>query len=293
MDKITGRLLLIAAVINIICVIAFYIMGRAIIFFVFLTYGIPLLVPPVLVTWALCRILRRKEWRMAIPELSRCAGVLLLPVIYTFVVYPLMNRQVFFFELPDGTEMSVWKEYIVFEHYNRFRAPKDNYIYMGEGQEDYAISISNAGEMSVWVNDNADKIEVCNPRFPLVGIYEGKNNGGKFWFNKETPITSTCAKFAYDYDNDGIFSAGEYDYTIVRSFDVEHQRWYFPHREYYKFKEVDGSPWVLSLDSVARKDSVDTALYVDYFHYQDSVQHSQLSVTYPQKGTNLWKKNVD
>lgn len=288
-DKITWRLLLIAAVINIICVIAFYIMGRAVIFLVFLTFGIPLLLPPILVVWALCRILRRKEWRMAIPELLGCAGVLLLPVIYTFVVYPLMNRQVFFFELPDGTEMTVWEDYIVFEHYNRFRAPKDNYIYMGEGQYDYAISISNAGEMSVWVFNNADEIKVSNPRFPLVGIYEDWKNGGMFWFNKETPIRSTWVNLKYNYMRDGLASTGNYDYEIVLGDSMVHQSWYFPNCECYLLKKDDALSWVLPLDSVAHRDSINMARDMKYHHYQDSVQHSQLSVTYPQKGTNLWQ----
>lgn len=289
-DKITWWLLLIAAVINVALIIACYIMGlvTTILLLLLLCLGVPALLPFVLVVWAFCRTIKRKKWKTAIPELSGCVVVLLLPVIYLWIVEPLVNRRVFFFELPDGTEMTVWKDYIVFEHYNSFHAPKDNYIYMGEWQENYAISISNAGEMSVWVNDNADKIEVSNPRFLLVGIYEGGYNGGLFWFNKETPITSTYVKLVSHYEHDGIHSGGIYDYYIVRSDSVEHQTWIYPGREYKKL--LGKTPSVMSIDSVVREDSAMMEFEMQFYHYQDSVQHSQLSATYPQKGCNLKKK---
>ena len=290
-DKISWLLLLIAAVMNVALVFAFYEMGYIALFLVLLCLGVPVLLPIVLVVWAFCRIVKRKEWRKAKTELFSCVMVFLLPIIYFGVVEPLINRQVFFFELPDGTEMTVWKDYIVFEHYGNYRAPKDNYIYMGEYQEHYAVSISNDGEMRVWMRDNADKIEVCNPRFPLVGIYEGWNNGGRFWFNKETPITSTYVNLAYDYYHDGISSGGDYYYDIVRADSVEHHLWYFPARLYCQFDEYKDSPWVSAIDSIARRDSASMAEDMKLFHYQDSVQHSQLSVSYPQKGRNLWKKS--
>lgn len=284
-------MLSIAAIINMAFVVAFHLMGSAIILLIFLCLGIPVLLPLGLVILAFCWTMGRKEWRKAIPELSACMIILLLPVFYAFVVYPLMNRQVFFFELPDGTEMTVWEDYIVFDHYDSFRTPKDNYIYMGKDRNHYAISISDQGELSAWVNGAANEIAVCNPRFPLVGIYEGQNNGGRFWFDKETPITSTYVKLTYLYMHDGLASAGDYDYSIVRSDSVEFHNWYFPGIMYYQLKESTYSPWALAIDSVARRDSIDMAQDMKFFHYQDSVQHSQLSATYPQKGTHLWQKN--
>lgn len=93
---------------------------------------------------------------------------------------------------------------------------------MGKGQENNAVSISNAGETSVGGRSNADKIKVSKHRFLLVGIYEGKNNGDLFWFNKETPISSTWVKLTYNYMQDGLSTGGYYNYYIAGADSIEH-----------------------------------------------------------------------
>lgn len=270
----------IAAILTTVTVL-WYRLGGIVVFFLGLTLGAPVLIPYIALLVILVKSLGKKD-RFHKTSVVLCILIaLIMPAGCVFS--DIQDSQCRNYQLlPDGTEMTVWKDYIIFEHYAKNSEPTDNYLFVGQEQENYSFRITPENEIFLWVESRADVVSAKNPRYKLRGIYEGEV--GEYWYNAENPISEQQIAFSHSFTNDGIFSGGSYDYIIMSPDSVWRRGWSYPNHDYREIRQTIDKH--LSRKEQARKDSTRLEQYLRYNYiqksdatiridYSDSVQYRQ------------------
>lgn len=270
----------IAAILTTVTVL-WYRLGDIVVFFLGLTLGAPVLIPYIALLVILVKSLGKKD-RFHKTSVVLCILIaLIMPVGWVFSdIQDSQYRN--YHLLPDGTEMTVWKDYIIFEHYAKNSEPTDNYLFVGHEQENYSFCITPENEIFLWVESRADEVSAKNPRYKLGGIYEGEV--GEYWYNAESPTSEQQIAFSHSFTYDGIFTGGSYDYIIMTPDSAWYRGWSYPSRDYRETIETYNKH--LSRQEQAKKDSTRLERDLRYHHiqksdailhidYRDSVQYRQ------------------
>lgn len=254
----------IAAILTTVTVL-WYRLGGIVVFFLGLTLGAPVLIPYIALFVILVQSLGKKD-RFHKTSVVLCILIaLIMPAGCVFS--DIQDSQCRNYQLlPDGTEMTVWKDYIIFEHYAKNSEPTDNYLFVGQEQENYSFRITPENEIFLWVESRADEVSAKNPRYKLRGIYEGEV--GEYWYNAENPISEQQIAFSHSFTNDGIFSGGSYDYIIMSPDSVWRRGWSYPNHDYREIRQTIDKH--LSRKEQARKDTTRLEQYLRYNYIQKS-----------------------
>lgn len=254
----------IAAILTTVTVL-WYRLGDIVVFFLGLTLGAPVLIPYIALLVILVKSLGKKD-RFHKTSVVLCILIaLIMPAGCVFS--DIQDSQYRNYQLlPDGTEMTVWKDYIIFEHYAKNSEPTDNYLFVGQEQENYSFRITPENEIFLWVEKRSDEVFAKNPRYKLRGIYEGEV--GEYWYNAENPISEQQIAFSHSFVHDGIFTGGSYDYIIMTPDSAWHRGWSYPNHDYRETIETYNKH--LSRQEQAKKDSTRLERDLRYHHIQKS-----------------------
>ena len=210
------------------------------------------------------------------------AIIALLVPIAGITYWEIQNNQVrYYYDLPDNNTMTVWQEYIIFEKYTSFFAPRTNYIKLPSGADEWELTIDSAGHSAVYVYKKAHKIRNVSPKYPLVAIYKGFP--GRYWLYTDFPAEKWMAHFHYHYDHDGLASGADLYYTSVTNDSVCHIIGSYPGREYYEYSQTE--PYSEPMDSFLVSFQKDVEYYQSgiyptekgkskYCFWPDSTQYS-------------------
>lgn len=274
----------IAAILTTVTVLL-YLYGDIVVLFLGFSLGAPVLLPYIALLVILVKSLGKKD-RFHKTSVVLCILIALIMPAGCVVTEMQNSHFRFFHTLPDGTEMTIWKDYIIFEHYEKNDKPTDNYLYVGLGQENYSFRITPDNNLFLWVENRSGEVSVMNPRYRLGGIYEGEV--GEYWYNAEWPISKQQVSFNHAFVHDGIFTGGSYEYIIMNQDSVYHSRWSYPSHDYRDTKQTYNKH--LSRQEQARQDSTRLEQYLRYNYiqtsdatvridYRDSVQYRQGGAT--------------
>lgn len=214
----------------------------------FIFFGLLLCFPILALLAGLVCVIKATYKLDSIPKVTLFlwAIIAILAIPISITMWETQNNQVrYYYDLPDNNTMTVWQEYIIFEKYTSFFPPRTNYIKLPSGTDEWELTIDSAGHSAVYVYKKAHKIKNVSPKYPLVAIYEG--NPGQYWLYADFPADQWMAHFHYDYDHDGLASAGFLRYTAVVNDSVCHINGSYPGREYAEFNQ--GEPYVEPMDS--------------------------------------------
>lgn len=240
-------ILLLATAADIAAIVVSWQMGT-IFWLVFIFYGLLLAFPILaLLVWLMYVIVDtyrlENTWEKV---LFPWAIIALLALPAGIAVWEIQNNQVrYYYDLPDNNTMTVWQEYIIFEKYTSFFAPRTNYIKLPGGTDKWELTIDSAGCSAVYVYKNAHEIKHVSPKYPLVAIYKG--NPGQYWLYTDFPPEKWMVHFHYDYDHDGLASGATLQYIAVTDDSVFHINGYYPGREYAEYRQ--GEPYSEPMDS--------------------------------------------
>lgn len=253
--------------------------GGLVIFFLIITLGLPVLLPYIGLLIIFFKSLHKKT---RFHKTAVILSILIASIMPTGCVVSGVrddqHRQ--YHHLPDGTEMTVWQDYIIFEHYDKITHPSDNYLYVGPGQNHYSLCVTPDNELFLWVESLQEKVIARNPRYRLCGIYEG--SAGEYWYNAECPATEQQFAFSHDFMVDGIHTGGSYKLIITNPDSVWYRIWSYSRNEYSKTRLVSDKH--LSHQEQAKKDSIKLEKYLRYnnimtetgirsIDYRDSTQY--------------------
>lgn len=242
-----------------------YRLGGIVVLFLGFTLGAPVLIPYIALLVIFVKSLGKKD-RFHKTSVVLCILIALIMPAGCALTDIQDSHYRNYHLLPDGTEMTVWKDYIIFGHYSKNSAPTDNYLFIGHGQENYSFRISPENELFVWVESRADEVSAKNPHYKLRGIYEGEV--GEYWYNAENPISEQQIAFSHSFTNDGIFSGGSYDYIIMSPDSVWHCGWSYPSHDYREMRQTYDRH--LTRQEQARKDTTRLEQYLRYNYIQKS-----------------------
>lgn len=241
-------ILLLATTVDIVVIVASLQIGMAF-WLIFILLGL-LLILPILALLAGLIYVIADTYRLASVQqkiLFPWAIIALLAPIAGIVYWEVQNNQVrYYYDLPDNNTMTVWQEYIIFEKYTSFFAPRTNYIKLPGGTDKWELTVDSAGHSAVYVNKKAHKIKAVSPKYPLVATYE--DSPGQYWFYADFPAEQWKAHFSYHYDHDGISSGAVLQYTSVTKDGVSHINGSYPGIEYYDYHENE--PYLEPVDSL-------------------------------------------
>lgn len=254
----------IAAILTTVTVLL-YRLGNIVVFFLCITWGAPILIPYIALLVILIKSLGKKD-RFHLTSVVLCILIALIMPVGCVITDNQDSQYRHYHLLPDGTEMTIWKDYIIFEHYEKNSDPTDNYLFVGHEQENYSFRITTENEIFLWVENRSDEVSVKNPRYKLGGIYEGEV--GEYWYNAESPTSEQQIAFSHSFTYDGIFTGGSYDYIIMNPDSAWHRSWSYPSRDYRKIRQTIDKH--LSRQEQAQKDSYRLERYLRYNYIQKS-----------------------
>lgn len=224
-------------------------MGYTLVFGICIFLGIFLLLPALalLVGWIYVVVDTRKRENRQEKILLTWAIIVALAIPLTMPICEIQNNQArYFYDLPDNSTMTIWRERIIFEKYTSCFPPRTNYIQLPSGakfRDNWAMVIDTAGRAAVYVIDDVDEIKQVAPKYPLVATYDDRDS-----FRTDFPVETWMLHCEYTYWPDAFSTCGEYQLLMIANDSVTHIHGYFPFREYARYEQSE--PFTEPLDSL-------------------------------------------